>query len=381
MKPCDNREFGLFYFSVSTPRNEDFEKIEHEYKFSKPSNDVDKINTVLNEIALALEMKCVMENVVGDSVMVVIEDEIGEHFKREECLPKRSRTSKDIRFALKKLIRMEFLWRHLNIRTLKVSLMYTKNMDVKLEPHERFNSPFFANKNNSTCVRFSKIEELNRARDVRWAKNEKISSVPRKKVTGKRVKKEDMKLANILTMFKNNDEVKKDENSMDSMKSEDSRSREPPLVDLTNIPGTSEMNYFQIMSEDSNSNQSITSEPRNLAKNSTMNPKASALVEEYRNIDENSMDAMLAQIIDDPKEREALLSFSGAKAKPVVNHCKHKTYTKRNERQLKLNYNQQNQRRKQEVDLRKHHQRKDQFKKAQFFKCLKKLIVKNLINN
>lgn len=82
------------------------------------------------------------------------------------------------------------------------------------------------------------------------------------------------------------------------------------------------MNYFQIMSEDSNSNQSITSEPRNLAKNSTMNPKASALVEEYRNIDENSMDAMLAQIIDDPKEREALLSFSGAKAKPVVNHSK-----------------------------------------------------------
>ena len=381
MKPCDNREFGLFYFSVSTPRNEDFEKIEHEYEFSKPSNDVDKINTVLNEIALALEMKCVMENVVGDSVMVVIEDEIGEHFKREECLPKRSRTSKDIRFALKKLIRMEFLWRHLNIRTLKVSLMYTKNMDVKLEPHERFNSPFFDNKNNSTCVRFSKIEELNRARDVRWAKNEKISSVPRKKVTGKRVKKEDMKLANILTMFKNNDEVKKDENSMDSMKSEDSRSREPPLVDLTNIPGTSEMNYFQIMSEDSNSNQSINCEPRNPAKNSTMNPKASALVEEYRNIDENSMDAMLAQIIDDPKEREALLSFSGAKAKPVVNHCKHKTYTKRNERQLKLNYNQQNQRRKQEVDLRKHHQRKDQFKKAQFFKCLKKLIVKNLINN
>ncbi|CBY38239.1 unnamed protein product [Oikopleura dioica] len=267
-------------------------------------------------------MKCIMENVVGDSVMVVIEDEIGEHFKREECLPKRSRTSKDIRFALKKLIRMEFLWRHLNIRALKVSLMYTKDMDVKLEPHERFNSPFFANKNNSTCVRFSKIEELNRARDVRWAKNEKISSVPRKKVTGKRVKKEDMKLANILTMFKNNDEVKKDENSMDSMKSEDSRSREPPLVNLTNIPGTSEMNYFQIMSEDSNSNQSINCEPRNPAKNSTMNPKASALVEEYRNIDENSMDAMLAQIIDDPKEREALLSFSGAKAKPVVNHSK-----------------------------------------------------------
>ena len=129
----DSRQFGLFYFSTLTPRNDDFEKIELEWrKFSRPTKAADEINEVLDEIASALETKCVLENVVGDSVVVVIEDQKWKKFKREECLPKKSRSSEDISFALKKLIRLGFLARQKKIRALKVSLMYSKSMEVKI---------------------------------------------------------------------------------------------------------------------------------------------------------------------------------------------------------------------------------------------------------
>ena len=129
----DSRQFGLSYFSILNPRNDDFEKIELEFhEFSQPTKSADEINNVLDEIASDLETKCVMENVVGDSVVVVIEDQKWKKFKREECLPKKSRNSEDISFALKKLVKLGFLARQKRIRALKVSLMYSKSMEVKV---------------------------------------------------------------------------------------------------------------------------------------------------------------------------------------------------------------------------------------------------------
>merc|ERR1712037_602471 len=95
------------------------------------------------------------------------------------------------------------------------------------------------------------------------------------------------------------------------------------LIKLRNIPGTSSMNFFQ--DQNSNSNRSIKFEPQTPRKNTTMNPKASALVEEYRNIDQASMDAMLAQLLDDPEERKALQKFTNHRVQPLVNHSKKPT--------------------------------------------------------
>ena len=315
---CDVREFGLFHFSVAAERYEDLLTINQGYKFTIPSDNPVDIYSVVDEVAAALAKKCLDEECVGDTVLVVVENDAGITFKREECLSKKSREKEIIGDAIKELIRMEFMWKRQKISILKVSLKYKKAMEIK-EENKHFGSTFFTHECYQENRDLAIIDEKERRGKVNWVKAKTDNSPLKTK--GRKSKKEMIKTKSITALFAESKAKKiKRETSWSSMRSnEDSNSREPPLIDMTNVPGTSKMNLF-LPEENSNSRDSFVSSTPSTPVPTTKFPKAAPLVQEYRDIDENSMDAYLESIISDPKERELIKKFSGLKTKPIVNH-------------------------------------------------------------
>ncbi|CAG5113501.1 Oidioi.mRNA.OKI2018_I69.chr2.g7605.t1.cds [Oikopleura dioica] len=288
---CDVREFGLFHFSVAAERYEDLLTINQGYKFTIPSDNPVDIYSVVDEVAAALAKKCLDEECVGDTVLVVVENDAGITFKREECLSKKSREKEIIGDAIKELIRMEFMWKRQKISILKVSLKYKKAMEIK-EENKHFGSTFFTHECYQENRDLAIIDEKERRGKVNWVKAKTDNSPLKTK--GRKSKKEMIKTKSITALFAEN---------------------------MTNVPGTSKMNLF-LPEENSNSRDSFVSSTPSTPVPTTKFPKAAPLVQEYRDIDENSMDAYLESIISDPKERELMKKFSGLKTKPIVNHVK-----------------------------------------------------------